>query len=163
MVLRIKEREEAIQVLAMDPQVCGGLLTLHRKGNRVDVDALRDRIHLRQDTGKESPRWDIMGTEGCDGGKLFSWLSLLVLGYMRIYRRRNQVGGVTRGPQGWGACPGGRRVSLPRGRLAASLTSTPSLLDHFCSKKDPHEGFIPFGFRLIFLFCKTQKQGKNGN
>ena len=62
---------------------------LHRKGNRVDVEALRDRIHLRQDTGKESPRWDIMGTEGCDGGKLFSWMPLVVWGYMGIYRRKN--------------------------------------------------------------------------
>ena len=52
MVLRIKEREEAIQLLAMDPQVCGKLLTLHRRGNGVDVEALRDRIPLRQDAGK---------------------------------------------------------------------------------------------------------------
>ena len=39
---------------------------------------------------------------------------------------------------------------------AASLTSTPSLLDCICSKKDPREGFVPFGFRLI-LFCETLK------
>ena len=52
MVLRIKEREEAIQLLAMDPQICGKLLTLHRKANRVDVEALRDRIPLRQGAGK---------------------------------------------------------------------------------------------------------------
>ena len=36
----------------MDPYVCGKLLTLHRKGNRVDVEALRDRILLRQGAGK---------------------------------------------------------------------------------------------------------------
>ena len=52
MVLRIKEREEAIQLLAMDPQVCGKLLTLHWKGNGVDVEALHDRIPLRQDAEK---------------------------------------------------------------------------------------------------------------
>ena len=28
----------------MDPKVCGKLLTLHRRGNGVDVEALRDRI-----------------------------------------------------------------------------------------------------------------------
>ena len=50
-----------------------------------------------------------------------------------------------------------RRALLPRGRLVASLTSTPSLLDCVCSKNDPREGFIPFGFRLIFLFCETLK------
>ena len=44
------------------------------------------------------------------------------------------------------------RALLPRGRLVASLTSTPSLLDCVSAKKDPHEGFVPFGFHLIFLF-----------
>ena len=48
MVLRIKEREQTIQLLAMDLQVCGKLLTLHRRGNGVDVEALHDRIPLRQ-------------------------------------------------------------------------------------------------------------------
>ena len=65
-----------------------------------------------------------------------------------------------------GAHEGGERAYplgcalLPRGRLVASLTSTPSLLDCVCSKNDPPEGFIPFGFRLIFLFCETLKYAK---
>ena len=49
------------------------------------------------------------------------------------------------------------RALLPHGRLVDSLTSTPSLLDCVCSKNDPREGFIPFGFRLIFLFSETLK------
>ena len=32
----------------MDPKVYGKLLTLHRRGNGVDVEALRDRFPLRQ-------------------------------------------------------------------------------------------------------------------
>ena len=36
----------------MDPYVYGKLLTLHRKGNGVDVEALRDRIPLQQDAGE---------------------------------------------------------------------------------------------------------------
>ena len=44
---------------------------------------------------------------------------------------------------GWRAWPRGR-AALPHGHLAASLTSTPSLLDHVYSKKDHPEGFIPF-------------------
>ena len=48
MVLRIKEREQAILLQAMDPSVCGKVLMLHRNGNRVDVEALRDRIPFRQ-------------------------------------------------------------------------------------------------------------------
>ena len=36
----------------MDPKVYGKLLTLHQRGYGVDVEALRDRIPLRQDAGK---------------------------------------------------------------------------------------------------------------
>ncbi len=161
MVLRIKEREEAIQLLAMDPQVYGKLLTLHRKGNRVDVEALRDRIPLRQGASdrvpEKVPRWDLTGTEGCDGGKVFSWMLLLVWGYMGIYRCKNQVRGCTRGPQGWG------RTLHPCGRLVASPTSSLSLQVVFQSKKNHRKCLIPFGLRLVFLFCETQKQGKNRN
>ena len=98
-----------------------------------------------------------MGTEGCGGGKVVLWLSLIDLGYKSIYRRKKYFGGATGAHEGGErAYPPGRAL-LPRGRLVASLTSTPSLLDCVCSKKDPREGFIPFGFRLIFLFCETLK------
>ena len=53
--------------------------------------------------------------------------------------------------QPWG------RAGHSRGRLACFLTSTPSPLDHVCSKKIAPEGFIPFGLRLIFLFFETPK------
>ena len=56
-----------------------------------------------------------------------------------------------------GARRGGRRASLPHGHLKASLMSTPSLLDCFCSKNNSPEGFIPFGLRLIFLSFETLK------
>ncbi|KRY04977.1 hypothetical protein T12_14558, partial [Trichinella patagoniensis] len=36
----------------MDPKVCGKLLTLHRRGYGVDVEALRDRFPLRRSAGK---------------------------------------------------------------------------------------------------------------
>ena len=48
-------------------------------------------------------------------------------------------------------------TSLPRGFLVCFLTSTPSLLDCVCSKNNSPEGFIPFGLRLILLFCETLK------
>ena len=56
-----------------------------------------------------------------------------------------------------GAHEGGGRAGHPRDRLICCLTSTPSPLDHVCSKKIAPEGFIPFGLRLIFLFCGTLK------
>ena len=55
-----------------------------------------------------------------------------------------------------GRAQGGRRASLPRG-LIDFLTSTPSPMDHVCSKNNSPEVFILFGFRLIFLFCETLK------
>ena len=58
--------------------------------------------------------------------------------------------------QGGAPAPLGR-TGHPRGRLVCCLTSTPSFLDSVCSKKVAPEGFIPFGFRLIFLFCETLK------
>ena len=48
------------------------------------------------------------------------------------------------------------RALLPRGRLAEFQTSTPSLLDCVCSKKDHREGFIPFGIP----FPRNSKIGK---
>ena len=37
-----REREEAIQLITMDPKVCRKLLTTHRRGYGVDVEALHD-------------------------------------------------------------------------------------------------------------------------
>ena len=47
-------------MITMDPKVYGKLLTLHRRGNGVDVEALHDRFPLRQDAGK-GPK---MGSHG---------------------------------------------------------------------------------------------------
>ena len=58
--------------------------------------------------------------------------------------------------KGGGRLPPGRAL-LPRGLLASFLTSTPSLLGQVCSKNNSPKGFIPFGLRLIFLFCETLK------
>ena len=67
----------------MDPKVCGKLLTHHRRGYGVDVESLRDRFPLRQIAGK-GPKMDLTGTEGCGGGKVFSWLPQMFLGYEYI-------------------------------------------------------------------------------
>ena len=69
---------------------------------------------------------------------------------------RNQQGGHEAGRR---ACPPGRALP-PRVRLSRSLTCTPSLLCRYGSKNNSPEGFIPFGLRLIFLFCKTLKLAK---
>ena len=70
---------------------------LHRKGNRVDVDALCDRIPLRKDTGK-GPK---MGSHG--NRRLQRWKSVFMDAsegfgiYVNIYG--GDLGqGVTEGP-----------------------------------------------------------------
>ena len=71
----------------MDPKVCGKLLTLHRRGNGVDVEALRDRFPSGR-MPEKAPRWDLTGTEGCGGGKVVLWLPWMFSGYKSIYRRK---------------------------------------------------------------------------
>ena len=66
---------------------------------------------------------------------------------LETYQGPTKVEGAPR----WWARP------LPHGLLIDCLTSTPSPLDHVCSKNNSPEGFIPFGFRLIFLFYETLK------
>ena len=127
---------------------------------------------MKMDTGEGFPLrqgagtgldWLSVATEASGGGTPDLLCSPIVLGYMYIYRRKKYVRGAMRGPQGWRARPGGWARPLPRAFLVASLTCTPSPLDCFRSKNNFPEGFIPFGLRLIFLFCKTLKQGKNRN
>ena len=68
----------------MDLKVCGKLLTHHRRGYGVDVEALRDRFPSGG-APKKAPRWDLLGTEGCGGGNRVSWCSWMFSGYMDIY------------------------------------------------------------------------------
>ena len=86
----------------MDPKVCGKLLTTHRRGKDVDVEALcgcspSGRVPSR------APRWDLVDTEGYDGGNCVSWCSWMFSGYVGIYRRNKYVGGRLRGPRDRGA------------------------------------------------------------
>ena len=134
----------------MDPKVYGKLLTTHRKGYGVDVEALHGRFPLRQSAGEGSK----MGSRGyrrLRQWKLCSGAPWMFLGYVGLYRRKKYVVGRLRGPRD-------RARALPScGRLSCFLTCTPSPLDHVCSKNRAPEGFIPFGLRLIFLFFKTLK------
>ena len=52
--MRSKKREEAIWLITMDPKVCGKLLTTHREGYGVDVEALLGGFPLRQNAGDGS-------------------------------------------------------------------------------------------------------------
>ena len=139
----------------MDPKVCGKLLTHHRRGYGVDVEALRDRFPLRQIVGK-GPRWDLMGTEGCGSGKVVSWLSWMFLGYKGIYRRKKYVGGAPWGPRGRGrAYP----LGAPSCLVAASRSSRLQL-QVFWIAFGPRKIIAKVSFCLDsvwYLFCETMK------
>ena len=72
---------------------------------------------------EQAPRWDLVDTESCGGGIRFLALSLslIIRGYVDIYRRNEYVGGATGGPRGWKARLGGRRAPLPRAFLVSLL------------------------------------------
>ena len=64
---------------------------------------------------EQAPRWDLVGTEGCVGGIRFLAPSLIVWGYVGIYRRKEYVGGATKGPRGRGRAlhPHGPHLAPP--------------------------------------------------
>ena len=131
----------------MDPKVCDKLLTTHRRGYGVDVEALRGRFPLRRSAGEER-----YGSGNC-----VSFAPWMFSGHVGIYRMKKYVSGRPRGPKIGGAPYRGGCALHPRGRLDRFLTCTPSPLDHVRSKNHAPEGFIPFGLRLIFLFFEILK------
>src|SRR3990170_721603 len=86
----------------MEPSVCGKLLTHHRKGSKVDEEALRDRFLLRQSTGK-GLQMGSRKNRGLRRREGFLFCLFLVYGeYLRIYSVGISSGGAMRGPQAWG-------------------------------------------------------------
>ena len=73
---------------------------------------------------------------------------------------RSGLEGLRGAHKGGGAPRGGMRASLPRGLLIRFLTSTPSPLDHVCSKNNSPEGFIPFGLSFGIPFLRNTEIGK---
>ena len=56
---------------------------------------------------EQAPRWDLMDTESYGGGIRVLAPSLVVWGYIGIYRRKEYADGATRGPRGRGRALGG--------------------------------------------------------
>ena len=109
---------------------------------------------------EQAPRWDLVDTEGCSGGKVVSWLPLMFLGYKSIYRRKKYVGGASWGPRGWGAClpPWARPPAswTPRGVSDFNSKSSGLLLVQERSSRRFHSVWTPFDI----LFLRNSKIGK---
>ena len=68
----------------MDPKVCGKLLTTHRKGYGVDVEALRGRFPLRRSADEGSK----MGS--CGYRRLRRW-TLFFVGSLDVFGERGYI------------------------------------------------------------------------
>ena len=51
------------------------------------------------------PRWDLMDTESYGSGIRVLAPVLIIWGYVDIYRRKEYIGGASRGPRGRGRAP----------------------------------------------------------
>ena len=102
----------------MDPKVCGKLLTTHRKGYGVDVEALHGGSPSGR-TPATAPRWDLADIEGYGGRNISSMAPWMFSGYIGLYRRKKYVGGRPRGPRDRGRHMG-RAPSYLMGASAAS-------------------------------------------
>ena len=69
----------------------------------------------------KAPRWDLADIEGYGGGNCVSWCPWMFSGYVGIYRRKEYVGGLPRGPRDRGrALQGGGAPSYLVASSAAS-------------------------------------------
>ena len=98
----------------MDPKVCGKLLTTHRRGYGVDVEALHGRFPLRR-SANEGSKMGSRGYRRLRVGNISSVALLMVSGYMGIYRRKKYVGGRPRGPRDRGRALQGARPLISWG------------------------------------------------
>ena len=140
----------------MDPKVWGKLLTHHRRGYSVDVEALRDWFPLWRSTDEGSK----MGSRRYRRLRQwirFSWCSLMFSGYGSIYRRRKYVGGATGGPRGWGA----RQAPSWPPRLQLDVHSKSHRLRLF--RKDRPRRFHSFWIPFDIPFLRNIEIGKNSN
>ena len=150
MVLRSKKREEAIQLITIDPYVCGKLLTTHRRGKDVDVEALRGRFPLQRAPTK-APRWDLTNTEGYRGGNCVSLAPWMFSGYVGLYRRKKYVGGRPRGPRDRGTPYRGRPPISWRPQLLLDLHSKSPGSRSFQKSRSRRFHSLWTSFDILFL------------
>ena len=92
-----------------------------------------------------------MDTESCGSGIRFLAPSPIVWGYVSIYRRKEYVGGASRGPRGRGRALGGRPpCSLPpSGFLDGGSKSPGSYLMRKSRSRRFHSVWTPFDIPFL--------------
>ena len=112
---------------------------------------------------KWAPDWFFVATEAYGGGTPDLGFFLGVSVFIGIFGVGFTSGGSSSHPRGRGRAQGGR--ARPPTSWTARDSSGPTLLLRgllLVHKKSSKIG-TSIGLRLVFLFCRTQKQGKNKN
>ena len=94
---------------------------------------------------EKASKWDRGRIEACGSGRVFSFGTLWVSQYLRIYRSGIRSKGAMRGPQVNRARP--VALSPPRG----SSGLLPKLLGSLLSRKKSLKSFVAFGLRLVLI------------
>ena len=147
-VLIIKEREEAIQLLTMDPQVYKELLTHHRRRTNGHDEPLHDGVQIGSD-----------GSGLCGG-----WINISSTpqGFWNIgvfIEQRGVAGGHRGGHNPTGRAWASRRALVSCAHLGLPLRYFFGPLDVFQSKKST-KSFTAFGLRLILITCNVKNMQK---
>ena len=147
--------------MTMDPKVCGKLLTTHRRGYGVDVEALHGRLPLRQSADEGSK----MRSRGYR--RLRRWkLCFVVL--LDVFGVRSYIGGrstsvAARGAHETGGTPyGGRPPISWRPRLLLDLHSKSSGSCSFQKSRSRRFHSVWTPFDIPFL-RNTEIGKKNSN
>ena len=160
-VLKIQEREEVIQLLAMDPQVYGELLTHHQRGRGVDEEALR--IRIPPPAGHQNmPQMGSCGDRSLRRRKSTFDDLLIFSGIIGNIQAKDLGQRCPREPTSLRRGPPGRGLGSC-GVLGGPLPQFSSFPIFFCFGKNLFGSFVPFGLRLKSLSEKGQKHGKNRN
>ena len=109
---------------------------------------------------EQGPNWFLVAIEACGGGTpdlgFFSGVSI----FIGSFGVGLTSGGVSESSTRQGARLGGRARPPPSWMARDSSGPTPMLRGLLLVHKKSSKIRTPIGLRLVFLLCKTQKQGK---
>ena len=108
----------------------------------------------------QGPDWFLVATEACGGGTPDLGYFLGVSVFIGIFGIGFTSGGSPGHPRGKGPCPGGWARPPPSWTAWDSSGPTLLLRELLLGHKKSSKIGTTIGLRLVFLFCKTQKQGK---
>ena len=112
---------------------------------------------------EQGPDWFLVATKACGGGTPDLGYFLEVSVFIGIFGVRNKSGGSPGCPRDRGRALGGWVRPPPSWAARDSSGPTPMLRGLLLVHKKSSKIGTSIGLHLVFLFCKTQKQGENRN